>query len=66
VLLFFAEDLHGFYAGGAKRGEEGGGCGDDENEQDDGQECGKIRGGNAVEKPNTSDTSSEDHLQDLK
>jgi hypothetical protein len=32
VILFFAEDLHGFYAGGAKRGEEGGDCGDDKDE----------------------------------
>jgi len=44
VILFFAEDLHGFYAGGAKRGEEGGGCGDDEDEQDDGHERGKVGG----------------------
>ena len=34
MILFFAEDLHGFYAGGAKRGEEGGGCGDDEDAKD--------------------------------
>src|SRR5882757_10351821 len=50
VILFFAEDLHGFYAGGAKRGEEGGGCGDDEDEQDDGHERGKVGGGDTVEK----------------
>jgi len=50
VILFFAEDLHGFYAGGAKRGEEGGGCRDDEDEQDDGHERGKVGGGDTVEK----------------
>jgi hypothetical protein len=50
VVLFFAEDLHGFYAGGAKRGEEGGGCGDDEDEQDDGHERRKVGGGDTVEK----------------
>jgi len=49
VILFFAEDLHGFYAGGAKRGEEGGGCGDDEDEQDDGHERGRVGGGDTVE-----------------
>src|SRR5579863_7447901 len=50
VILFFAEDFHGFYAGGAQRGEEGGGCGDDENEHNDGHERGKVRGGDTVEK----------------
>ena len=50
MILFFAEDLHGFYAGGAKRGEEGGGCGDDEDEQDDDRERGKVGGGDTVEK----------------
>src|SRR6266850_7578051 len=50
LILFFAEDLHGFYAGGAKRGEEGGGCGNDEDEQDDGHERAKVGGGDTVEK----------------
>jgi hypothetical protein len=49
VILFFAEDSHGFYAGGAKRGNEGGDCGDDEDEQDDGRKRGKVGGGNTVE-----------------
>src|SRR5271154_4440182 len=50
VILFFAEDLHGFYAGGAQRGEEGGCCDDDEDEQDDGHEREKVGGGDTVEK----------------
>ena len=50
MILFFAEDLHGFYAGGAQRGEEGGGSGDDEDEHDDGHERGKVGGGYTVEK----------------
>ena len=50
MILFFAEDLHGFYAGGAKRGDEGGGCGNDEDKQDDGHERGKVSGGDTVEK----------------
>jgi hypothetical protein len=37
VILFFAEDLHGLCAGGAKRGRERGGFGDDQDEQDDDQ-----------------------------
>ena len=50
MISFFAEDLHGFYAGGAQRGEEGGGGSDDEDEQDDGHERGKVGRGDAVEK----------------
>ena len=50
VILFFAEDSHGFYAGGAKRRDEGGDCGDDEDEQDDGRQRGKVSGGHTVEK----------------
>jgi hypothetical protein len=50
VILFLAEDLHGFYAGGAKRGEERGGSGDDEDEQDDDHERGKVGGRDTVEK----------------
>ena len=49
ATLFFAEDLHGLYAGGAKRGDEGSGCSDGEDEQDDGRKRGKVGGGDTVE-----------------
>ena len=49
MLLFFAEDLHGFDTRGATRGEERGGRGDDEGAQHYSQERGKIGGGDLVE-----------------
>src|ERR1700719_2952798 len=50
VTLFFTEDLHGLYAGGANRRDEGSGRGDGEDEQDDGGERGKVGGGDTIEK----------------
>ena len=47
--LLVAEDLHGFYAGGADGGEEGGDGGYSEHEKEDGGEGGDIGGGDTVE-----------------
>jgi hypothetical protein len=50
VSSFFAEDFYRFYAGSAKGREEGGGCGDNEDEQHDGHERGKVGGRDTIKK----------------